>query len=694
MTLPLSRMPLLPAAIAFAAGIACSSAASAESRLYIIGITVLAMCVLLILRRRMAAVLLAPAVAGMIALTLCRRSDDAAMLAGRHAHVEAIVKECHAANTTQSATLEISRATINGLEITEACGLPLHIDLPDFSREMEPGDEIRFAATIERPKSRVAVPYQFDYADHLLRSGIELSAFVIPDSLKAIIPAGEGASTSMAQRLVRQRQRLKDALLRAPVSTHTKEFLVTTLTGDATVMSPEMRADFRRAGLAHVLALSGLHVGVLCGTVLILLWPLRLLRLKWLAETSAIVFVWWFAAMTGFSASVTRATVMATMLLIASTAQRRHSSANALCLAAIMVLMVDPTALFTAGFQLSFAAVAGILLFARKLNPVSERCRLPYKAVSMLTVTLAAVLATSVITIYHFHSFPLCFAVANTMAAPLIPAAISCGAAMATFGMAGHYPGMLCRVTDALCGGITGISDMVAAWPMAVVDGIIPSVPALITITCAIAALAYAIHWPSRMSVASCAAFTTCALIICLALPAEADAETDIYVMPSSGYTAVIISGPDTLHAITTAQLTRFEEVSTHLKSQLADHMARRQQRHMKLHDCGQASGNGWHYAGRLLHAGGKTMLIVSRDSALSLAGGLHIDYLLVCRGFHGDLRSMIPTIRGGVDSVLLSADIDSRHRRRLALQAIGMAKGCRELTYPFAQPFLPAGVR
>ena len=188
---------------------------------------------------------------------------------------------------------------------------------------------------------------------------------------------------------------------------------------------------------------------------MIALYPLRLCRMRSAASASAIILLWSYAAVTGLSASVTRATVMASVLLMASMLQRRHSPANALCLAAMLIMAFDPTALFTISFQLSFAAVAGILLFARLLNPTAPRRRIAHRLAGIVSVSLSAMLATGAISAYYFHTFPIYFLPANVAVAPLLPLLISGGATAITIEACGGDPVMLNSVVDLLAQCVT-----------------------------------------------------------------------------------------------------------------------------------------------------------------------------------------------------------------------------------------------
>lgn len=190
--------------------------------------------------------------------------------------------------------------------------------------------------------------------------------------------------------------------------------------GDRAEIDQEVIADFTASGLVHILAVSGMHVGLIYGAwILLLAWLLPKGRRDW-AIFTALPLIWVYAILTGLSPSVLRATVMYSLIAIASMRKTPASPFNALAGAALLMLVYDPSVLKQAGFQLSFIAVWGILT----VEPILNRCRAirlrvwRMVAISAL-VTFAAQMATAPFGFYHFGSFPVYFFIANLLAIPL-----------------------------------------------------------------------------------------------------------------------------------------------------------------------------------------------------------------------------------------------------------------------------------
>ncbi|MEO0627631.1 MAG: ComEC/Rec2 family competence protein, partial [Bacteroidota bacterium] len=189
--------------------------------------------------------------------------------------------------------------------------------------------------------------------------------------------------------------------------------------GKRDLISEELRSAYADTGAVHVLAVSGLHVGILAS---ILLWLFRFLLpgqnhvLRWLRLLATITGIWAFALLTGFSPSVQRAALMFSVLLLGVERQRRSPLFNSLAVAALVILLYDPRQLFAIGFQLSFAAVAGIGLFqqtiARWWKPQSKILQPVW---SVMSVSLAAQIGTLPLVMYYFQQFPLYFLLSGSL---------------------------------------------------------------------------------------------------------------------------------------------------------------------------------------------------------------------------------------------------------------------------------------
>ena len=193
-------------------------------------------------------------------------------------------------------------------------------------------------------------------------------------------------------------------------------FAYSIISGDRSELDHEMISQFSRVGIAHIVAISGLHVGFL---VLLLLWPLNRLRLnKWIKLTIVINVLLLYAIFCGASPSVVRACIMAIILLIGNLFGKQNDNLNNVSLAGILILLISPLFLFDLGFLLSFAGVFGIFC----LYPVLKRALrfLRWKwLIESLAVTLSADIATLPIIANAFGYVSLVSSISNLVLVPI-----------------------------------------------------------------------------------------------------------------------------------------------------------------------------------------------------------------------------------------------------------------------------------
>lgn len=189
------------------------------------------------------------------------------------------------------------------------------------------------------------------------------------------------------------------------------------LLGQKEGLSREMRRNYAQAGASHLLALSGMHLGILYGLMYILL--IRRIRYsdwKWFLLPPILLTVWGYAFIAGMPVSLVRASIMLTLATIAALAQADTPPLHILALSALVILLFTPAALMQAGFQLSFISVFFILVLYR---PVRERLGIRNKVADLLLLSVVAQLGTAPLSIWYFHSLPLLGALVSIVLIPL-----------------------------------------------------------------------------------------------------------------------------------------------------------------------------------------------------------------------------------------------------------------------------------
>ena len=201
---------------------------------------------------------------------------------------------------------------------------------------------------------------------------------------------------------------LPNALKHAPMSERTCGLLEAMLLGIRTNMDSSMRDLFRQAGAAHVLALSGLHLGILSGVFIF--WLQRVLTSGWryLVGIVGIIMMWSYALLTGFPVSLCRAALMMSLLVVGQMRLVGNNTWHTLGFAAFLLLMLNPNTLFDIGFQMSFAAVTGILLFYEPLTQIWMPSNTALRwLLNISIVSLSAQLGVFPISLYWFHQFTI-----------------------------------------------------------------------------------------------------------------------------------------------------------------------------------------------------------------------------------------------------------------------------------------------
>lgn len=193
----------------------------------------------------------------------------------------------------------------------------------------------------------------------------------------------------------------------------TGELMAAMLLGEHSLLSPEITRNFRRVGLSHILALSGLHLGVLLSVVR---WIFRRLRLPRRAEAPlSLLLLLGYLALTGFPVSVVRAGIMTGAATLAFPLRREADSITSLSLSAMLICLLRPTAVFDVGFYLTFAATLGVLVQGegqRFFEKVPRLC-------ASLLVTLAAILFTLPLLVWFFGEVSLVAPLTNLLFVPL-----------------------------------------------------------------------------------------------------------------------------------------------------------------------------------------------------------------------------------------------------------------------------------
>src|SRR5690554_1128775 len=293
----------------------------------------------------------------------------------------------------------------------------LYLAQTEEARMLLPGDEILFSARLQRFHN-FGNPDDFDYVRFMKIKGFSASAYV---------PAKNWLKTGRESRtvpIVAQRIRGKAlALLRLHVPDEDSYAFISAITlGYKAYLSDDLQDAFRASGTAHILAVSGLHVGIIYMIINLMFSFLgKEGKLYTLRQWLVICVLWAYVFMAGMSTSIIRAAIMLTIFCLGRMKHQRGFTFNTLAAAAFLILIFRPLSLFDVSFQMSFGAVFAILYFQPKMQALYvPKNRVVKYILDLFTVSTAAQLGVFPLLLYYFGTFPTYFFLTNLLVVPIV----------------------------------------------------------------------------------------------------------------------------------------------------------------------------------------------------------------------------------------------------------------------------------
>jgi competence protein ComEC len=287
----------------------------------------------------------------------------------------------------------------------------------DTVAKLEPGGCIVFGQSPVEIKNQ-GNPFEFDYAKYMANRGILRQVYL---SDKSWITAGEHRKFSISVQAEKARDFLLEIYQRNGLQGTEFEILSALTLGYKKSMDPEIKQVFAATGASHVLAVSGLHVGIVYLVFNLFFGFMRNnKRTRYPFVVLAVSFLWVFAFITGLSPSVQRSALMFTIVLIGENLRRPANIYNTLAASFFILTAINPQIIFDVGFQLSYAAVFGIVYFQPRLNSLFSFSSKPLHYLwGLFTVSLAAQITTFPLSCYYFNQFPTYFWLSNFIVIPL-----------------------------------------------------------------------------------------------------------------------------------------------------------------------------------------------------------------------------------------------------------------------------------
>ena len=307
----------------------------------------------------------------------------------------------------------------NGLQMKRCGKIFLYFRQDDHRKETlpVPGSLLLLQKPLQEIRNS-GNPGAFDYKRYALFHGFTHQVFLTSSDYIAM---PENHAGVYQQALWASQQNILDIIRRYIPGSKEKGLAEALLIGYKHDLDPELVQSYANTGVVHIIAISGLHLGLIYWLLQSLLRPLSKRKTgKWFPPLLIIAGLWAFSLLAGAQPSVLRSALMFSMIVLADCSGRKTSVFNSLAASATILLLINPYWLWDPGFQLSYAAVTSIMLF---MKPVYNLLYFPNKFIDLIwkmnAVTIAAQILTLPLTVYYFHQFPLLFLVSNLIAVPL-----------------------------------------------------------------------------------------------------------------------------------------------------------------------------------------------------------------------------------------------------------------------------------
>lgn len=517
-----------------------------------------------------------------------------------------------------------------------------------------PGDIVSATGILRDARTKDIVPDAADYNRYLYLQGVNSVLWLTKEEM---YPISKASDNTLSNILDKARAATTNAIIDSGVGSDASAFLTAVIVGDDSYLQPDTDEAFRTSGLAHLLALSGLHVGIIIMFITVCLSWMRPSRYGYRIFYILIIAASFaYAAFAGMTPSVVRAACMVAVLCVSAIFQRRANVYNSLCVAIFLWLVINPLWLFAPGFQMSVCAVLGITIALRAVNAYRIRRTWVKKALRIFIVPMAAMAATAIPAMAYFHTFPLYFLPANILASIAIAPMMFCGVLLAIATMTGIGHGALAYACDRLYAFIE-----FSAKTFGGDSGVVHTYPSMLTIFCCLAAVAaffFFLYRPRsimRISMLCC----TCIFIALSSSFDRSRVSIDAYILSGGTSTDMLLADADSVYLITDATGINAANIRTLRQQRYRDMLLRRTTNAELVLLSGNFTRHEFKRSGDILTCGKHRFLLVNSDSLASPSE--RCEYALVCRGFKGDIKK----VALHADTIVIGTSVHYTRRRR-----------------------------
>lgn len=282
-------------------------------------------------------------------------------------------------------------------------------------KTMNMGDKVMLKGILRQPNEN-SNPGLFDYRLYLQTSNVFTSMTVMDYQVKTLDEKILNTVETLSSNFRAKLEKTLDENLNEDHSSLMKSMLL----GESSYLDDDMENKFRELGLAHVLAVSGLHIGIISVFLMYTLSFVGLSRRKAIILT--VIFIWIYGFLISYPTSVLRASIMFSFLMLANIIYRRYDPINIISLSAGILLIYNPLWLFSVGFQFSFVATLSLFIFTHRIQRLFPR---EYRNIGKYLSPLIAVqVGITPVIIYHFNYFSTLSIISNLIIVPILSLAL------------------------------------------------------------------------------------------------------------------------------------------------------------------------------------------------------------------------------------------------------------------------------
>lgn len=499
-------------------------------------------------------------------------------------------------------------------------------------------------------------PDEFDYKIYMERQGIFYRQFVKIDEYEVC-----GEDPTLLNRIARYKMKLIKGIMSSSLATESKHFLAAVLLGEKQYIDYDVRQLYSNIGIAHLLALSGLHVGIISMLIFLLLFPIDYITDKRVRIIITSLSLIAYAILTGLSVSVVRATIITVLCGISFCLRRKVNHVNLLAFAAIFILIINPIWIYDVGFQLSFAAVLFILLLANKINPINRRSGMLYNVVGLITVTISASLGTFIISAYYFHVIPIVFLIPNVILLPLLPILLCIG----LFAVFTDYS-LLIRMFDGMFGYVNHFFERLESLPVAFIDYVDIHTIDIVFYYIILGLLIFVIY--NRRYLKAVLPIMGCLCVFwCVSCMNQDKSSDGLLIMNHYRETPVIVHSSGTANIILPSDSISFVDFAQEFSQYNKSYMACRNIKNIVKYDISHIS---YFMNAIAFDYSGNTFVIV--DSKLSKdtlpeKERFACKYLVVTKNYYASVARILSKF--SPDTIILSGNIYENRRQKIKLQ-------------------------